>query len=500
MADFYAVLQRTISALPENTGEARRAVYDRARQALIRQLQTLDPPLSPSEITRQRLDLEESIRKVEAEFAALMFSTPPFQENDDQQEPKAEAGNGEASAAPVAPVKPAEQKPEAATDKASSVKEPSSEAATPAPDEKDRQPKAEAQTKADAKNLKPKPTPKLEGAERPTGEKPKRRNTNLVAALMLLLVAGVAVLALYSQREALFGGSDSQDSAIVANAPESNEPGVATQPKNDDRVDDSVPSSQADNSSGQSTLERQEGTTAPRVILPQGTTPVPSASDSASGETAGQEPDTDTSSADQQDEATSSTGADDEEAIDAATGDSRAFLYEAGADPAAEGRASVGSIRWALVNEDNVDNVTQSPTIRAEISFPDRGMTASLSIRKNADPGLPASYLFEFVFEVSRGFEGEGIAGVPGILLKNQEQEPGQPLTGAPAKIAENFYWFALTNGSAENDVNVQLLQNENWFDILLFYDSGLRAVMSVSKGSEGSRVFSDAFASWESQ
>ncbi|SON57125.1 hypothetical protein HDIA_3584 [Hartmannibacter diazotrophicus] len=69
MADFYPVLKRAVGALPNNTGEARRAVYEKARAALVRQLQAYDPPLSQAEITEQRLSLEESIRLVESEVA-----------------------------------------------------------------------------------------------------------------------------------------------------------------------------------------------------------------------------------------------------------------------------------------------------------------------------------------------------------------------------------------------------------------------------------------------
>lgn len=69
MAEFYEVLKRAVGALPGNTGDARRAVYERARKALIAQLEGFTPPLTPSEITSQRLSLEEAIRKVEGEAA-----------------------------------------------------------------------------------------------------------------------------------------------------------------------------------------------------------------------------------------------------------------------------------------------------------------------------------------------------------------------------------------------------------------------------------------------
>ena len=69
MAEYYSILKKTIGSLPENNGSARRAVYSRARTAIVNQLKAYDPPLAPSEITAEQLRLEEAIRKVEAEAA-----------------------------------------------------------------------------------------------------------------------------------------------------------------------------------------------------------------------------------------------------------------------------------------------------------------------------------------------------------------------------------------------------------------------------------------------
>src|SRR5262249_5401785 len=70
MADYYPLIARAIAGLDANaSGEQRRALYERARTALIAQLRGVTPPLSESEITRERLTLEEAIRKVEQEAA-----------------------------------------------------------------------------------------------------------------------------------------------------------------------------------------------------------------------------------------------------------------------------------------------------------------------------------------------------------------------------------------------------------------------------------------------
>ena len=69
MADYYPLISRAVAGLEKNNGENRRALYERARAALIAQLRGVTPALPESDITRERLALEESIRKVEAEAA-----------------------------------------------------------------------------------------------------------------------------------------------------------------------------------------------------------------------------------------------------------------------------------------------------------------------------------------------------------------------------------------------------------------------------------------------
>lgn len=67
MADYRELLRKAIDALPDNTGANRRAVYEKARSALVAQLRAIDPPLPAREITTHRLNLEDCIREVEHE-------------------------------------------------------------------------------------------------------------------------------------------------------------------------------------------------------------------------------------------------------------------------------------------------------------------------------------------------------------------------------------------------------------------------------------------------
>src|ERR1700744_4399233 len=66
MADYHPLIARAVEGLGASSGEARRALYERARAALVAQLRGIDPPLSEADITRERLALEDAIRKGEA--------------------------------------------------------------------------------------------------------------------------------------------------------------------------------------------------------------------------------------------------------------------------------------------------------------------------------------------------------------------------------------------------------------------------------------------------
>ena len=68
MNDYYPLIARAVERLDRSTGETRRAVYERARKA-IAQLLSNQPALLDADITKERLALEEAIRKVEAEAA-----------------------------------------------------------------------------------------------------------------------------------------------------------------------------------------------------------------------------------------------------------------------------------------------------------------------------------------------------------------------------------------------------------------------------------------------
>ncbi len=69
MAEYFPLLDRAVSGLPEQTAEARRSIYERARTALLGQLSGMQPPVPDEDIARENAALDEAIMRLEARFA-----------------------------------------------------------------------------------------------------------------------------------------------------------------------------------------------------------------------------------------------------------------------------------------------------------------------------------------------------------------------------------------------------------------------------------------------
>jgi hypothetical protein len=87
MADYFLLIAKAVTGLEQSTAASRRALYGRERNALLDQLRNVDPPLSEQEITRERLALEEAVRKVEA-AAARRSRNPAPAKKAERHQPK----------------------------------------------------------------------------------------------------------------------------------------------------------------------------------------------------------------------------------------------------------------------------------------------------------------------------------------------------------------------------------------------------------------------------
>jgi len=174
----------------------------------------------------------------------------------------------------------------------------------------------------------------------------------------------------------------------------------------------------------------------------------------------------------------------------------RVVLYEE--DPGnPQGKQYVGSATWRTETVSAGSGLAPELHIRANVTIPDRNMTVTWSLRRNADQALPASHTIEITFNLPPDFTGGGVANIPGVLMKESEEARGVPLAGLAVKVSNGFFMIGLSAVDADVQRNMQLLKDRPWFDVPIVYNNGGRAILALEKGPSGDRAFADAFAAW---
>jgi hypothetical protein len=521
MADYYPLVAKAVAGLEKNTGEGRRLLYERARTALVAQLRGMnDPPLTEAEITRERLALEEAIRKVEAEAARRGRDAPR------PEAPPAAAPKVDADAPAAPPPKPAPA-PAAAPDRHGAPLRPRtpSRSVTEEGMKGFRDVIAEAEALGDATAQGAKTAREAFAATPPTGQtdldrvEPRLEPEGLRAPVRAPSRAAepaprsepAARSAEPSPRAAPSGPFDAPAEPQANWAPpepERIEPrpgqqrqGPMRQPSADD-IDDLPRGSRAGliaailvvlliiglgvaaywqrdriaqllgavRSSGtQQQAPKDAGAQKPkitdRVGQPGSETPAAAPTNPATGATAAVA--------------------------------QRVALYEE--DPSdQQGKRFVGSAIWRTEMVSAGPGSPPDPVIRADIEIPERRITMSMVIRRDLNQVQQAtSHTIEITFNLPADFPFGGIQNVPGVLMKQAEQTRGSPLGGAAAKVTSGYFLIGLSAVDTDMQRNIQLLKERNWFDIPIVYNNGRRAILAIEKGTPGERAFEDAFKAW---
>jgi len=521
MADYYPLVAKAVAGLEKNTGEGRRLLYERARTALVAQLRGMnDPPLTEAEITRERLALEEAIRKVEAEAARRGRDAPR-----PEAPPSPPRADGEAPAAsPPRPPAPATPDRHAAPLRPRTP----SRSVTEEGMKGFRDVIAEAESLGDATAQGAKTAREAYAATPPTGQanfdrvepriepeglrpsmRPAARSTEPPARPNEMAQRDPAPRPEPSARGAPSSPFDGAPEPQPTWAePERTEPrpgqqrqGPMRQPSADD-IDDLPRGSRtgliaavlvvlliiglgvaaywqrdriaqllgAVRSSGtQQQQQKDAGAQKPkitdRVGQPGSETPAAAPSNPNTGVTAAVA--------------------------------QRVALYEE--DPSdQQGKRFVGSAIWRTEMVTAGPGAAPDPAIRADIEIPERRITMSMLIRRDINQVQQAtSHTIEITFNLPADFPFGGIQNVPGVLMKQAEQTRGSPLGGAAAKVTSGYFLIGLSAVETDMQRNIQLLKERNWFDIPIVYNNGRRAILAIEKGTPGERAFEEAFKAW---
>jgi class 3 adenylate cyclase len=163
-----------------------------------------------------------------------------------------------------------------------------------------------------------------------------------------------------------------------------------------------------------------------------------------------------------------------------------------------QGRRFVGSVIWHTETVSEGAGLAPEIALLAYVQIPERRMTVTWSLRRNTDKTLPASHTIEIKFNVPADFPGGGIANVSGILMAQADQMRGSPLSGVAANMTDGVFVIGLSALDLDLQLNEQLLKDRAWVYIPIGYNNGGRAILTMEKGPPGDRAFAEAFAAWE--
>lgn len=538
MADYYPLIARAIAALDPNApGESRRALYERARTALIAQLRSVQPPLSESEITRERLSLEEAVRKVESEAAqrAREASRPGGGARSSgsgdafrRASARATEGNQPASAQPTAPPRARPAPPTPRADRPSfNVDDQVDRDAQRGP----RAPRFDAPRQPGPSAPPPMPEPP---APPPGRDRPAARRSPDVGPLPQQ-APGVRGF-----RDITADVNDLGGAAAQANrAARRTYANVASPSPEFDRLEPSLENRAGE---GDAPYSYDESMEEAERYAPQAPSPRPRVAPEReakkrarsrsifpfksaiavgivlilvgagilwgkslvqtvsglfkSSPTQVVEAPKDPSQPQSKPKIPDRVGQPSAGDQPVAPVAQKVVLYdEDPSDP--KGKQYVGSVVWRLEPIKASGNQKADVAVRADIEIPDRKFKMTMSFRRNTDSSLPASHTAELTFILPQDFSGGSVSNVPGILMKSNEQARGTPLAGLAVKVTDGFFLVGLSNVDADRGRNVQLLKERSWFDVPLVYANQRRAIIAIEKGAPGERAFNDAFAQW---
>lgn len=513
MADYYPLVARAVAGLDRNTGEARRALYERARTALVTQLRGVTPPLEEAHITRERLSLEEAIRKVEAESARRPRTDQPAAAPRPQPAPPPAPGPQPQMGEPAqrqAPQMPAPQAPRTP---------PPPFPSSPPPQARPPMPQA---APLQARTSSPPPTPARPtrvpvpeevgfghggGFDRSAPQRPPAHYPDPAPQPPAARTAppprdplhGLPTAYDFDQHQPVLDpetlrpeygqGREYDEPPVRGRAPEDDE--LPPQPRKLPMAMGALIKAAISvvivvsflglaywqRGTLSSLYHAFRGSSSPVATAP--TTPSSSAARPKINDRIG-----------------ASGTAQPQTGPVAPPVAQRVVLYEEEAkDP--QGKRYIGSVIWRTETVSPGAGKPPELAVRADVEIPERRMNMTFSIRQNTDQTLPASHTVEILFNLPADFAAGGISNVPGILMKQAEQTRGTPLSGLAVKVTSGFFLIGLSAVEADRQRNIELLKERAWFDIPIVYTNNRRAILALEKGTPGERAFAEAFATW---
>jgi len=527
MADYHPLILRAVEGLDKNTGENRRALYERARTALVAQLRGVVPALDESEITRERLALEEAIRKVEAESARRAREEPrkplpPRPALPSRREEPARAAPPPPPPPPSPPAPPpapdpwddlaqaashdsgqerGQERHDAPRERPQDASSLTDEAVRGFRDAMSGQP-------AEAPPRMPRQSYSFEQPAAPRQPPPQPQDFNRQEARPDTR---------HETRHERESQYDQRRPEPVLPLEDQWAPPPEQEPPPSFEFSEPPPRPRRSEQRGR---EESPEPRRPRELRAYGKYLTIAAialfgialgvlawwqrdaiGDAASslvamvsGSSKPAAPGTTTPQ--QRPKITDRLGGPQTQPSGAPAVAQRVVLYEEDPDDP-QGKRLLGTAVWRTEMMAPAPGRPAELAVRADIEIPERKMTMTWSLRRNADASLPASHTIEIMFNLPSDTPSGGVQNVPGVLMKQAEQSRGVPLAGLAVKVTPGFFLIGLSSIEADMQRNIQLLKERGWFDIPMVYANNRRAILAMEKGTPGERAFAQAFTAW---
>ncbi|MEA2759689.1 MAG: hypothetical protein QOH65_2302 [Methylobacteriaceae bacterium] len=463
MADYYPLLAKAVAAQAQSDPARRRAIYERARTALLGQLRAIQPPIPEPDVERESQALDDAVNRLESELA--QGSPPPAPAFPD---PGGSPPLGEPARArlplrplpprPLPPRPPLRSRPD---NRPPAPTGPGDEASpSGAADEPARPPLAPVDGPLpgadswDAPTAPPgsgtagfslpqnraEPEPPLRprsdqfhpAAPRPQAAGRRTRGiwiAGTVAALVVLLVAAAA-WKLRDRPEELTRAKPAAPQSEAGNAKLSERVGGANQPASGTKSATGTPAAPGD----------QTIAVAHRAAL----------------------------------------------LIEAPEEESKVKTY-------------IGSVVWRLENVSRDSGQPLSNAVRADVDIPDAKLKVLLTFQKNLDAALPASHTISIRFTPLAGSPLGDVQQIDSPQMRRDEAPSGDPLSAVPVPIMDNNFLVGLARGDFETR-NIDLIKTRTWIDVPMLLKSKRVAKLTLEKGVTGERAINDALAAWAGQ
>ncbi|WP_020174263.1 hypothetical protein [Methyloferula stellata] len=453
MAEYYPLLAKAVSGLPDSTPAMRHAVYERARKALLGQLRALQPPVPEADIEKESQALDVAVARLEAEYAAAPVP------DEVKEAPLASPPAGQAPAPPATqappPLRPAEPRQVPSAPPPSMPIRPRIAKVAPAPppagfdeakkDEPAEEPKDRAFAAANTSSFpqagaqgpipgvaKIRPERQRPIAPQAPSVKPNSKGLWIVLVVIGLIVAGVA----------------------------------ATAWKLRDKPEDLAKLK---------TIQAQQTETSGKIVGRVGDSEQSKAAAPAAGSAAQSATDTNVPVT------------------------YRAALLVQAPEEQNKVKTYFGTVIWRLDNVSNGPGEPLGTAIHANIDIPEDKLQIAMTLQKNIDASLPATHTMTIVFTIQPSTPTGAVKQIGLPQLRKEDTPNGEALSGLPVPIMENSFLIGLAKGTSEAN-NLDLLKTRQWIDIPIQLANGRIAKLTFEKGVAGQRAIDDAITSWQAQ